>query len=369
VPNFQIRLQKKGDDNLEKQGKVVVRRDVITQKTLRTKIVIMKRISLVVLTLVAPLVVTAQTIVFSDNFTGSSTIQSATPGAGTASSADYQVYAQGAAPAGYTIGSSALHFQSTVTGSTLTELAARFGGSPVTLANIGDSINLTLTFVDTANVLVTGGNANSSINIGLFNSGGVNLNQGVRLDGTQVTGGSQTYQGYVSRLMLNGNASGYNRNTQAIGSSTTAQNQDLLFNNASSSGAFNNPVGANFTGSSGGSTGFTTGMTEGATYTLSYTITLSAANAVLVNNSLFDGADTSGTQLMNYSGTSTGGGYLGSTFDTLAFGFRYANSAAEGGALDISKIVVTATIVPEPNSAALLCGGIGLLALVRRFRR
>ena len=46
-----------------------------------------------------PLVALAQPVtVFSDNFSGASTIQSATPGAGTASSADYEVFTQSSLP-------------------------------------------------------------------------------------------------------------------------------------------------------------------------------------------------------------------------------------------------------------------------------
>lgn len=335
----------------------------------------MKRLFLVALSLATPLAVVADTPVFSDDFTGASTIQSATPGAGTASSADYEVFVQGAAPGAsgsvYSIAANNLIFGTPTTAGALGEVTARFGGSPVALATVGDHINLTLTFVPEANVLLSGMNANSSINIGLFNSGGVNLNQGVRLDGTQITGGSQTYLGYVGRLFLNGNASGFNRNTQAIGTSTTAQNQDLLFNNASSSAAFNNPGGTSFTGTSGGSTGFTTGLTQGSTYTYSLTISLTAANAVQVNEKLFD---SSMNQLINFSGTSTSGAFLGSTFDAFSFGYR-ANNAPNPGvtpSVDITQISVSDLIqpIPEPASVAILgFAALGLGLGYRRLRR
>lgn len=338
----------------------------------------MKRLFLVGLSLVTPLAVMADTTVFSDDFTGASTVQSATPGAGSANSADYEVFIQGAAPGAggsvYSIAANNLIFGTPTTAGALGEVTARFGGSPVALATIGDHINLTLTFVPEANVLLSGMNANSSLTIGLFNSGGVNLNQGVNLGGTQIIGGSQTYLGYVSRLFLNGNASGYNRNTQAIGTSTTSQNQDLLFNNASSSAAFNNPGGTAFTATSGGSTGFTTGLTQGSAYTFSYTITLSAANAVLVNEQLYAGAGTGGTQLINFSGTSTSGAFLGSTFDAFAFGYRANN--APGGAVtpsvDVTQITVSDLIqsIPEPASVAILgFAALGLGMGYRRLRR
>lgn len=333
----------------------------------------MKHLSLIAVALTVPLAAMAQTTVFSDNFTGASTIQSATPGAGTASSADYEVFATAGAPAGYAIAANDLTLSSVNTGSGLAEIEARFGGSPVTLSTIGDYINLQVTFVDTANVLIAGQNSNASLNIGLFNSGAVNLNQGSRLDGTpQVTGGSQTYQGYVSRLFLNGNASSYNRATQTVGASTTSQNQDLLFNNASTSGAFSSPLGTTTTSTFGSPTplGNNVGLTAGQTYTISYTISLTAANAVKVTDELFSGSNTNGIALQDNGGTSTSGAFLGSTFDSLAVGFRYASATAGAGTLDISDINVIDSLspVPEPTTLALSAlGGLGLLA-VRRFK-
>ncbi|HEY1717155.1 MAG TPA: PEP-CTERM sorting domain-containing protein [Verrucomicrobiae bacterium] len=332
----------------------------------------MKHLSLIAVALTVPLAAMAQTTVFSDNFTGGSTIQSATPGAGTASSADYEVFGSTAATS-QSIAANDLSFTSASGGSTLTEVDAQFGGSPVTLSTIGDYINLQVTFVDTANVMIAGMNSNSSLNIGLFNSGGVNLNQGQLLGtgGSITGGGSQTYQGYVSRLFMNGNASSYNRATQTL-DGTTSRNQDLLFNNASSSAAFGAPNGTTTTSTFGTTTplGNNVGLTAGQTYTISYTISLTAANAVKVTDELFSGSNTNGIALQDNGGTSTSGAFLGSTFDSLAVGFRYASATAATGTLDISDINVIDSLspVPEPTTLALSAlGGLGLLA-VRRFK-
>ena len=83
----------------------------------------------------------AQTTVFSDNFTGGSTIQSATPGAGTASSADYEVFSSAiGAPAGYSINPNALLFASPATGSTLAEVMARFGSPEIGRASCRERV-------------------------------------------------------------------------------------------------------------------------------------------------------------------------------------------------------------------------------------
>ena len=331
----------------------------------------MKHSLAIALALSTPLAAMAQTTVFSDNFSNGSTVQSATPGAGTANSADYEVFGTVAAPSGQTIAANNLSFSSANTGSSLTEIEARFGGSATTLSTIGDSINLLLTFTDSGNVMIAGQNSNASLNIGLFNSGGVNLNQGVRLDGTpQVTGGSQTYQGYVSRLFMNGNASSFNRATQTIGASTTSQNQDLLFNNVSGTGSFASPAGTTTTGTSGGTTplGNNVGLTAGNQYTISYTISLTAANAVKLEDKLFTGVGTGGTLLQDNAGTSTSGAFLGSSFDALGFGFRYASATTAVGTLDVNNINVTFTPAPAPEPTTLavsVFGGLGLLALRR----
>ena len=327
----------------------------------------MKRLSLIALALATPLAVMAQTTVFSDNFTGGSTIQSASPGAPTSTSTAYEVWTSSGAPAGYNIAANDLTFSSISGGSQLAEIEAQF--PTVSLANIGDNVTLTLTFVDTANVLLTAMNANASLNVGLFNSGGVSPNHGAQLNlsGTTITGGSQGWAGYVGRLMVNGNSSAYNRSGQSVGTSTTSQNQDLIFNNASSTAAYNNPTGANSTGNVGTSAPFP-GLTQSSTYTLSYTLTLTAANAITITNQLYSGSTASGTALYNMKGVETGSSFLGSTFDGLGFGYRYTSATAAISTLDISQITIL-TNVPEPSVFVLSGFGILALGMVRRLKR
>jgi hypothetical protein len=57
------------------------------------------------------------------------------------------------------------------------------------------------------------------------------------------------------------------------------------------------------------------------------------------------------------------------SFNVFDFGQYSGNETAGYSPLNVSGIEVIASLVPEPSSALLFLGGIGALALVRRFRR
>ncbi len=333
---------------------------VTTQRTPKERCNVMKRLSLIALAFAAPFAVMADTV-FSDTFGSGSTING-TPTAPTATTAAYQNWSQGANPASYSIASGALHFAARNTASVFSEVQAQFASTPVTLATAGDYLDLTLVFTDTSNVLLSGQNASAQLDIGLYNSSGVLPLQGGRLDtATSATGGAAGYVGYIGRLFLNGNANVITRPAQTAGFANT--NQDLLFNNAGS-GAFKDPTGVQIGSTT--ATGFTTGLTQGSQYTLDYKLALSASGLV-VTESLYDGNNT---LLASQTDTASGATLVTSSIDSLAFGWRRTATAA-ASSLDVNSILVTDLIqqVPEPGSAVLFCGGVGLLAVVRRFRR
>jgi len=115
-----------------------------------------------------PRLVSAQTTVFSDNM-ATSTVNQA-PVAPTATSTSYE-FLSGLAGGASTISPGALHLELPSTTSVLGEAQARFSSSPVALATAGDFINLTVTFLNTSNIMLAGNN-NSSLVLGLYNSGG-----------------------------------------------------------------------------------------------------------------------------------------------------------------------------------------------------
>lgn len=319
----------------------------------------MKRAFLVALTLATPLAVMADTV-FSDTFGSGSTING-TPTAPTANTAAYQNWSQGAVPAGFSINPNALHFTGRTTTSVFAEVQAQFASTPVTLVTVGDYVDLTLVFTDTLNVLLAGQNSSSQLTIGLYNSGGVLPLTGARLDAAGFpTGGAAGYLGYIGRLMLNGNASIITRPVQSGGANSS--DQDLLFNNAGG-GAFNSPTAAQIGTTT--ATGFTTGLTQGSQYTLDYRLTLSGAG-LDITESLYD---SSSTLLATQTQTASGGTFLTSSIDSLAFGWRRSGPDSQGSSVDLNSILVT-TNVPEPTTLALsVLGGLGLLALRNRKQR
>jgi hypothetical protein len=305
--------------------------------------------------------VVAQTTVFSDTFGNGSTVQT-TPSTPTANSTTYEWFQQGGTPTTPTIAPGDLHLAGRTTSSSIAEVQALFTSTPVTLQNVGDTLTFTIAFTDTQNIFPT--SSASTINVGLFNSGGSAPVTGVRLDSTgSGTGGAVGWLGYVGRISgsTSPNSSIITRPAQGAGLTNPNQSQDALFNGASGSSTYNNPTGALIANSGG----VFAGLTQLSTYTLSYSITMSAAGALTISDSL---SDSGNNVLFSQTGTTTGTP-LTTSFDALGFGWRY-NSASGPSSIDVSSINVTESLgaVPEPTTAALALAGFGFF-LARRFRR
>ena len=325
----------------------------------------MKRLFLVALSLVAPLTVMAGTV-FSDTFGTGSTING-TPTAPTSTTASYQNWSQGANPSGYTIASGDLHFAARNTASVFAELQAQFTSTPISLLTIGDSVDLTIVFTDTANILNSADNTSAQITVGLYNSGGTLPLTGARLDANSFsTGGAAGYLGYIGRIYMNGNSSIITRPAQSGGANSS--DQDLLFNNAGS-GAFNSPTASAVPGNAF-TPGVTTSLANGSTYTLDYQITLSALGTLTISNALYSGSSVNPANVL-FTDIATTNSPLTTSFDALAFGWRHTGPG-EVSSVDISSITVNDVIasVPEPTIFTLTAfGGFGLLALCRWQRR
>src|ERR1041385_1123180 len=116
----------------------------------------------------APMVSSAQNTVFDDTFNAGSTLNSA-PSLPTANSTSYQA-GSGVAGSSSSIGSGDLHLGLPSSTSALAEFQAIFSGAPISLGTIGDYLDLSITFTGTG---ILNESAGSTLNIGLFNSGGV----------------------------------------------------------------------------------------------------------------------------------------------------------------------------------------------------
>jgi hypothetical protein len=321
--------------------------------------------------LTAPLAVMAQTTVFNDTFTtGNDTVQSASPQDPTASSTSFEYFQQGAAPGTpvITTGSPGnLKLAGRTTSSSISEVQALFTTTPVTLTTVGDWIDLTVVFTDTQNIFPSA--SPSTLNIGLFNSGGSKPTTGVRLDASgSSTGGAIGWNGYVGRIGGTGGAASsiYTRATQGPGKTNPNQSQDVLFNGASGSSTYNNPAGVALT--TGTPAQLDAGLTAASTYTLDYQISLSAAGTLAISEGLYSGSSVNSANILfSESGLAGTTNYLTGSFDAFALGWRF-NSTSAANSINIGSINVNDAIqsVPEPASVCLLGGGALLAVLLRR---
>lgn len=325
-------------------------------KTAAIRIGVVSALVLTLSMLVLPLATQAQDgpgIVFNDTFNGASTLNGTSTPGGTpsASSTSYDVASTKADTTGPTIGSGKLHLA--LNGGTTagyTELQAIFAGTPVQLVNVGDSINLTMTFTNVAGTLLAGGNG-SVINVGLFNSSGsaplagLLNSSGLSSATTYAVGGCTNWQGYVASINYTGQSSKIY--TRPVQSGTTSANQDLLFSGAGT-GLFNSPAGTQI----GSTLTSAVSLTSGAKYTLSFTILLSAANTVTVINNL---GDASGTLLSAQTNTTTGGNTYtnyANKYDGLSIGIANKGTSMNPQ-MDISQITISTNYYFAPAIAGL----------------
>jgi hypothetical protein len=316
-----------------------------------------------VITATCALVLTSQkasadTTVFDDTFNNGSTVDQA-PTAPTANSASYEVAGNqtlGTAPS-ITPGDFNLTFNNT--SSAFTEMMAQFTTSPLTLVNIGDSIDLTVTFVNTSHVL-TAGDTGSRLDIGLYSSGGVaplqgamNLNSGTSFD----SGGAAGWQGMYAEART---ATGASVGVRLPQSAPNGSVQDLLFNGASTGVAFGNPPGETLATSTS-----TASIGLGTTNTFEIRLTLTGASSMAVSNTLYAGAGTGGTVLYSLNGTTNG---VINSFDSMAFGWRFSGTKTISVG-DLQEVKVTDNLVPEPSTIALVGAAIAMIPFLRRRRR
>lgn len=290
------------------------------------------------LSLAAPNVSRAGAILV-DQFSSSS-LNSLTPAPPTGNSTAYHLFSSKNWSPAPTLSANDFKFGIATTSSGHIETHALFSASPVALTATGDFIELTVTFINSSGLLTQSG----QLGFGLYNSGGVapfagGMNATAVSGTTDITGGAQGWQGYLTRIAYNGgNHRIAVRPAQTI---TTGNNQDLITEGSGSQSYQNNVNLA--------SAASTLTATAGSQFTLAFRITLSSANSLQIDSRLHSGANTNGTLLHSQSAAASGGNFLTSSFDALAIGWRDTGNSAPT-LINIQSIAVTTSLPTETPS-------------------
>lgn len=352
-------INRRESESTQRERLLLSWRPVIPAKT-NMKIVSLTKVVFLCL-LAVPLVAPAQTVIFKDAFTASqlSTLNGTSTPGGTpsASSTSYDVASTKTGTCSITAGSPG-YLRMKLGGNTTAgyvELQALFAGTPVQLVNVGDSINLTVSFTNSAGTLLAGGNG-SVIDVGLYNSGGTAPVAGALNSGglgsatTYVSGNCQNWQGYVAQINYNGQSSSVYTRPMQIGASPNNGVQDLLFSGAGT-GLYKFPTGTQI----GSTLTSAATLTSGAKYTLSFTALLSAPGTITIINNLYTGGDTSGTLISAQTNTTSGGTTYtnyANLYDGLAIGIANKGTGMNPQ-MDISQITVSTNYYFSPTVTGL----------------
>ena len=311
-----------------------------------------------------PLAALAQTTFFADTFGGGSTLNNPTPTSPTANSADYQLISSKTWTPDPSLTPGDLLFGIPATTSGDMEIQALFTTNAVALSQVGDYIQMTVTFTNTSGLLTEAG----QLGFGLYNGsqvqpvpGGLN---GTATSGssTAATGGVKEWKGYVAQI----NYSGANSRimTRPVQTGTGNNVQDLITSGSGSTSY----TGQTTVGSTSPSTVI---LTKGNAYTEVLTIKLTDLNTLSITNMLYDGPGTSGTVLANFGGVASGSTYIASAFDGLAIGY-FGRANATTNVMEISSIniqghstVITGPplITTQPVPITVAAGGSGAFSV------
>jgi hypothetical protein len=289
---------------------------------------------LALLALVSPLA--CATTVFNETFTGGSTINSNPPNPATPAPnaiAYQQLAAKTFNPNPPTLGASGLRFGIVGTTSGFNHIQALFTRYPVTLADTGDYLELTVTFTTEGGIVTP--QTNSTLFFGLHHAnqeqpfpGGMN-----GTSATATAGYAQNWKGYVNRIFYAGGNNGFF--ARPAQTATAANNQDVLYNFS----------GASTIGSTSPSALAAFG--SGSVFTEVFRIARAGANSLSLSSALYSGDSPAGAPLYSQSATSTS--VLTAVFDAFAIGWRATGSVAS--AMNITALKITTTgntiIVPE----------------------
>src|SRR6185312_13729564 len=296
--------------------------------------------------LAIPLAARAQQTVFYDTFDTSSLDQTNIVGGipgGTASDAtpfSATSYTIGSAKNALntSIASGHLKLIQSATSSGNLDCQAVFTKYPVSLASVGDYVELTYSFTDTVPIMQATRATATALFLGLFDSGGsapqsgtVLQNGGLSTSQTSGSvGGTKNWVGY--------SAQDYNGRAWSI----LARPAQTAANNANQGVLYNYPLGG---GNGGSMTPPSPDLVPGQQYTVQLRVTLTGDGQLTISNALYTGADTTGVQFTNTSWTVTGTTFLTTNFDALAIGYRAGDSISWTN--DVNSIKVVASLAAQ----------------------
>jgi hypothetical protein len=209
--------------------------------------------------------------------------------------------------------------------------------TPLSLANIGDAIKISLTFIPTT----VSANGNRNMRFGLFNySGGTRLTGDATPSGANVTG----YSAFVNFAPTFGTANPLQLNERSNLASTDLQGATGDYSLLSSGGA------------NGG-----TGFASGSTYRLDFIVTRMGATTVSNSVTFYDSLNAVlvSTAAVDATGTLA--------FDT--FSMRAATTLTTAATFGFTQFRVDYIVASVPEPSALVLVAMGLLALKLPRRR
>jgi len=227
------------------------------------------------------------------------------------------------------------------------EMFAQFASSPVTLANAGDYITLTVNFNGSGMAVDTG-----ALLVGLYNTEGTPGN-GDEVN-TDTGGATADDKGYFGDMGYNTSAGLSTKFDTRTGSATDAN--ELGYYSKMTSGSYNQLSSFSASGNAD--------LADNTAYTLTYTIMNNGSSGNIMTAQIINGVSTLDNWVTTDT-TGTGGAGLYNSFDELVFG-NYGKAGPVG--INITSVSVDyVQAVPEPSVFAL--AGLGLFGLVLRFRR
>lgn len=291
-------------------------------------------------------------VVFSDNFSGGSTVPITTAPTNsypstTATSTGYAIAASKNQSPAPSIAAGHLIFGIATTGSGIEQAQALFTTTPITLVNTNDFIEFTITFVPTG-IIGSTSSSSGEFDVGLFNSGHSAPHTDLSASGlgsstVDPTGGTQNWLGYTVRTLPTTSAS--KMDTRPAQSGATQASQELLTAGASGTSSYANPVQV------GSASSANIMFTDAQQYTDDLVITLTGTMQQSIVNKIYTGASASGTPISTFSkvadvAASPTSTFSTSTFDAMAFGWRETGNVASS--MDVNSITVSTNVVSQP---------------------